>query len=74
MAFHFQNLPIEKALKTTIVTKENLNIITLSDIKVKILAKKSDDLIDGRWEIQGGEEVEEGKGRLAHLVGGHNTT
>lgn len=37
---HFQNLPVEKALKTTTVTEENLNIITLSDIKVMILVKK----------------------------------
>lgn len=40
LAFHFQNVPIEKALRTTIVTKDNLNIITLSGIKVIILVKK----------------------------------
>lgn len=58
IGFWFSELTY-KALKTTIVTRENL-IITLDNVIVMILVKKkSNVLAEWSWEIQGGEDVEE---------------
>lgn len=47
MVFNLLNSPTDKALKTTIATKENLNIVTLDNKNVMILVEKEgNDLAD----------------------------